>query len=124
MKYFYTFKLPFTKKTKFTYWKAESSDECLSQAFKLYKTSEFYIEETTKQNYCHQMGINVEDPVNHMAIDLRAGNGGFILRLKDRNGGYAEMEINTKRRDKAEAVAKALIGLIESETTEIVKIKE
>ncbi len=49
--YWYTYLLPFIDGRKFTYWKTVSGDSALGMAHRLYKTTEFHIEETTKVNY-------------------------------------------------------------------------
>jgi len=53
MQYFYTYKLPFSDKAIFHYWKAKDSDEALGLAFSFYKTTEFYIGTTNRANYLY-----------------------------------------------------------------------
>lgn len=59
MKYFYTYRLPFSPNTKFDYWKVKDADECINKAFSKYKTTEFHIEETTKESYNFACGNEV-----------------------------------------------------------------
>lgn len=51
MKYFYTYKLPFSDGCKFTYWKVYGSEEAINKALSFYKTVEFYIGDTSKKDY-------------------------------------------------------------------------
>jgi len=50
-RYFATYKIPLTPKSKLTYWKAKDSDEALGLAFSHYKTIEFNIDESDRASY-------------------------------------------------------------------------
>lgn len=49
--YFYTYKLPYTSKSRFIYWRVKNKDEVWRLAFKRHKTAGFYIGNTTAEGY-------------------------------------------------------------------------
>lgn len=49
--YFFTYPLPLTSNSVFTYWRVKDSDEALGMAVSLYRHCEFHIEDTTMASY-------------------------------------------------------------------------
>lgn len=118
MRYFYTYKLPCKPDTKFDYWAVGNSDNVLNLAFSLYKTHNFFIDETTKEMYLREKGI----PFFKISAKLVQGfrKGDLKLRLTDFTGKKFDISLGCTGEIDAEEKAMEIIEAINNSSDECV----
>lgn len=121
MQYFYTYKLPYKPDTKFDYWAVSDSDSVLNLAFSLYKTHEFYIDQTTKGMYLQAKGLPVKKVTAKLVQNTPDGN--FKLRLVGEFGNTFDINLGFIGVNDAEEKAQEIIEYINNNSDELIEIE-